>query len=120
MWWPSLTTVYPFLFFIILMIVITWNCRGAQGKNFRRALKLFCRKHKVDIVALQEPRCSGNVALRTIKSLGFKKYLKLVVFLEEFGYYGIGQIYKFSSFVMILIFSMFKLKIKIMILGCLL
>ncbi|CAJ2654248.1 unnamed protein product [Trifolium pratense] len=55
------------------MIVI--NCRGAQGINFRRALNNFCRKNKVDIVALQEPRCSGITAEKTIKKLGFKNYV---------------------------------------------
>jgi exonuclease III len=61
-------------FFIInfLMKVITWNCRGAQGKKFRRALTNFCRSNKVDLVALQETRCSGIVARNTIKNLGFK------------------------------------------------
>ncbi|KAK2356470.1 hypothetical protein QL285_093800 [Trifolium repens] len=57
------------------MIVINWNCRGAQGLNFRRALTNFCRKNKVDIVALQEPRCSGSTAKKTIKKLGFKNYV---------------------------------------------
>ncbi|CAJ2644330.1 unnamed protein product [Trifolium pratense] len=48
---------------------------GAQSLNFRRALNNFCRKNKVDIVALQEPRCSGSTARKTIKKLGFKNYV---------------------------------------------
>jgi len=46
-----------------------------KERIFVEHLNFFCRKQKVDIVALQEPRYSGNVALRTIKSLGFKKFL---------------------------------------------
>jgi exonuclease III len=75
MWYYTRYVANFYLFFIVLMIVLTWNCRGAQGKNFRRALKKIYRKNKVDLVALQEPRCSGMIARRTIKSLGFKNYL---------------------------------------------
>ncbi|XP_045791653.1 uncharacterized protein LOC123886374 [Trifolium pratense] len=66
------------------MIVINWNYRGAQGINFRRALNNFCRKNKVDIVALQETRCSGTTAKKTIKKLGFKNH----VMAEAIGFYG--------------------------------
>jgi len=43
------------------MIIINWNCRGAQGINSRRALNNFCRRNKVDIVTLQETCCSGSI-----------------------------------------------------------
>jgi len=36
----------PFLFLFVLMIMLTWNCRGAQGKDFRRALKNISEKKK--------------------------------------------------------------------------
>ena len=42
-----------------------------QGKNFRRALTNFCRNNKVDMVALQETRCSGSIAQNTIKKIRF-------------------------------------------------
>jgi len=45
---------------------VNWNCRGAQGKKIRRALTNFCRNNKVDMVALQETRCSGSIAQNTI------------------------------------------------------
>jgi hypothetical protein len=35
----------------------------------------FCKNNKVDLVALQETRCSGNIARNTIKKLGFKYFL---------------------------------------------
>lgn len=73
MWFLHINFLYPFIYF--LMIFISWNCRGAQGLNFRRALNNFCRKNKVDVVALQETRCSGNVARKAIKKLGFKNYI---------------------------------------------
>jgi len=73
--YPFVRSILDFIYFIFSMIVINWNCRGAQGINFRRALNNFCRKHKVDIVALQEPRCSGSNAIKTIKKLGFKNYV---------------------------------------------
>jgi exonuclease III len=57
------------------MIIINWNCRGAQGINFRQALNNFCRRNKVDIVALQETHCSGSIGKKTIKKLGFKNYV---------------------------------------------
>jgi exonuclease III len=56
--------------------MITWNCRGAQEKNFRRAIANFCWNNKVDMVTLQETQCSGNIAINTIKKkIGFKFYL---------------------------------------------
>lgn len=67
--------LFSIIIIIILMIIFSWNCRGAQGMNFRRAFKIFCRKNRVDMVALQEPRCSGDVARKAIKNLGFKNYL---------------------------------------------
>jgi len=61
------------------MKVINWNCRGAQGINFQRALTNFCRNNKVDMVALQESRCSGSISQNTIKKLGFKYSLRVEV-----------------------------------------
>jgi len=73
MWFSHAMFLYPFIY--SLMIVISWNCRGAQGLNFRRVLNNFCRKNKVDVVALQETRCSGSVARKAIKKLGFKNHI---------------------------------------------
>lgn len=55
------------------MIVITWNCRGARGKEFRRSLINYYRSTGDELVALQETRCSGVRARNTIRSLGFYK-----------------------------------------------
>jgi exonuclease III len=74
MWFLHNRFLYHFLIYF-LMIMFSWNCRGAQGLNFRRALNNFCRNNKVDVVALQETRCSGIVARKAIKRLGFKNHI---------------------------------------------
>ncbi|XP_016206969.1 uncharacterized protein LOC107647406 [Arachis ipaensis] len=61
-----------FLFFRSdLMIIFSWNCRGAASQSFTRTLKEYLRMHKPDLVILQETRCSGDTARRTIDRSGF-------------------------------------------------
>lgn len=59
------------LLFTVLMIVLSWNCKGAVSKEFGRVFRDIVRVHKPDIVALQEPRCTGIRARNRIRSLGF-------------------------------------------------
>ncbi|RYR28543.1 hypothetical protein Ahy_B01g052687 [Arachis hypogaea] len=53
------------------MIIFSWNCRGAASQSFTRTLKEYLRMHKPDLVILQETRCSGDTARRTIDRSGF-------------------------------------------------
>jgi hypothetical protein len=82
----SRLVITSFFIFYFLMIVLTWNCRGAQGIFFQSALKNFYRNNNMDLVALQKPRCSGLVARRIINVwalktlLSRKREVSLVVF----------------------------------------
>lgn len=49
------------------MIILSWNCMTPQGRNFGRTLKNYCNGYNVDMVALQETRCSGVKANNTTK-----------------------------------------------------
>ncbi|RYR27722.1 hypothetical protein Ahy_B01g051758 [Arachis hypogaea] len=53
------------------MIIFSWNCRGAASQSFTRTLKEYLIMHKPDLVILQETRCSGDTARRTIDRSGF-------------------------------------------------
>lgn len=54
------------------MIVISWNCRGALGNDFGRAFREMVHTYKPDLVALQEPRCTGRRAANRIRNFGFR------------------------------------------------
>ncbi|XP_061367963.1 uncharacterized protein LOC133310979 [Gastrolobium bilobum] len=56
------------------MNFLVWNCRGAAKKTFRTSLSNFTRKHKIDLVAILEPRISGATAQKKIKQLGFNRF----------------------------------------------
>lgn len=66
------------------MIIFNWNTRGASGKSFAQALKEYIRSYNPDIIALQEPRCSGDKALIVIRNLGFSHHM----IVEARGYSG--------------------------------
>lgn len=57
------------------MKVISWNVRGAVGKEFDRTFRLLMASQKSNIVIIQEPRCSGNRAISTIRKLGFRFHI---------------------------------------------
>ena len=53
-------------------MIITWNARGAAGKDFWTAVKELKRRYNPKIFVLVETRCSGEVAQQAIKKMGFK------------------------------------------------
>lgn len=63
------------IFILFLMIILNWNVRGASCKVFARALKELIRINKPDIIAIQEPRVSGDRAKSVIRNLGFHHHI---------------------------------------------
>lgn len=55
----------------VSMKIMIRNSRGAASKSFAAALRNFKSKYKLDVVVILEPRISGNVVERVIKSWGF-------------------------------------------------
>ncbi|XP_061336793.1 uncharacterized protein LOC133283886 [Gastrolobium bilobum] len=66
------------------MSVLLWNCRGAASGRLARTLKALVHKHSIKLVAIFEPRASGDRAVKLAKSLGYDK----VVVEEAQGFSG--------------------------------
>ncbi|XP_028775146.1 uncharacterized protein LOC114732008 [Neltuma alba] len=54
------------------MKFLIWNSKGATSKGFVAALKSLKSSYRLDVVAILEPRVSGVVADRIIRSWGFR------------------------------------------------
>ncbi|XP_061351869.1 uncharacterized protein LOC133296831 [Gastrolobium bilobum] len=57
------------------MNLMTWNCRGAGKKQFKSTFRRFRKKYKVGVAAILEPRVSGDIALKIIRSLEYPSYI---------------------------------------------
>ncbi|KAL4298891.1 hypothetical protein AHAS_Ahas17G0046200 [Arachis hypogaea] len=57
------------------MIIFSWNARGAAGPSFAKTLKEYTQQFKPDLVAIQETKCGGEVAKRSIQNCGFNFHL---------------------------------------------
>ncbi|XP_058766533.1 uncharacterized protein LOC131640142 [Vicia villosa] len=55
--------------------IITWNCRGAAGKDFYRYVKHFNDVYKPIILVIMETRCDPHRAAKTLKKIGFDDYV---------------------------------------------
>lgn len=51
--------------------IITWNCRGAAGKDFYRYVKQYIVVYKPNILVIMETRCEPNRVAKVLKKLGF-------------------------------------------------
>lgn len=65
------------LFFIISMIVASWNCRGAGSQNFPSTIRNLVKDYKVGILCLLETRISGPGAEKVVRKLGFTNWIRL-------------------------------------------
>ncbi|XP_061355349.1 uncharacterized protein LOC133299869 [Gastrolobium bilobum] len=54
---------------------LLWNCRGAASGRLAHTLKVLVQKHNIKLVAIFEPRASGDRAAKLAKSLGFDKII---------------------------------------------
>ncbi|KAI9086787.1 hypothetical protein K1719_031381 [Acacia pycnantha] len=63
---------------------LVWNSRGAASKGFAIVLRDMKRRYRLDLVVILEPRISGNLALKVIKSWGFKHSIRM----EAVGFSG--------------------------------
>jgi exonuclease III len=66
---------FSFLLYLILMIkFVSWNVRGAGSDEARIALKDLCKREKLDVLIVLEPRISGDTAKNVISDLGFTNF----------------------------------------------
>jgi hypothetical protein len=59
------------------MNCLIWNCRGAGGKEFSAIIRDYSRIYNIDLVAILEPRISGDRADTVIKKFGFSDSVKV-------------------------------------------
>lgn len=59
---------------IFLMNFLFWNCRGAGNRKFQRNVKELLKEVRPAVLALVEPRISGNRASRVASKLKFAKF----------------------------------------------
>ncbi|CAL2256143.1 unnamed protein product [Prunus armeniaca] len=53
------------------LMILVWNVRGAGDKSLPRILKNIIQLNHVEVLAVLEPRISGDKAMRVVNSLGF-------------------------------------------------
>lgn len=53
--------------------IITWNYRGAANTRFHRAFENVIMKNNPDVVAILEPRVSGEIADKSIRKMHFDR-----------------------------------------------
>lgn len=68
---------YSKFFTEFLMIIVSWNCRGACGRPFPLRVRELIKRHAVEILILVEPRVSGQKASKIIKRLGFTNWIRV-------------------------------------------
>ena len=80
------------------MNIFIWNCNGASSRPFNNTLKdLLCR-HKPEIVALLETRCSDDHANTICNQMGFYHWVR-----EESLGCGIWILWKDNFYLRVLI-----------------
>ncbi|KAI9116715.1 hypothetical protein K1719_012373 [Acacia pycnantha] len=57
---------------MVMEELLVWNCRGAASRGVASVIRDNKHQYKLDMVALLEPRISGNQAKRVIKKWDFK------------------------------------------------
>lgn len=75
---------YSKFFTELIMILVSWNCRGACGRPFPLRVRELIQRHAVEILILVEPRVSGQKASKIIKRLGFTNWIRV----EASGFSG--------------------------------
>lgn len=73
--WITATSSKFFTKFI--MIIVSWNCRGACGRPFPLRVRELIKRHAVEILILVEPRVSGQKASKILKRLGFTNWIRV-------------------------------------------
>lgn len=67
------------------MKFMNWNCQGAASNEFLRVLRNFVQHYKLDMVALLEPRISGEWADKVCTQIGFANWIRV----EVVGFSGV-------------------------------
>lgn len=84
-WSPERNGFLPLTLLFVLMIkVLSWNCRGAASTTFPGRIRDLLRENKADILVLLETRVSGWRAEKIVARLGFSNWIRL----EATGYAG--------------------------------
>lgn len=55
-------------------MILVWNVRGAGDKFLPKIIKSLTQLHCIEILAILEPRISGDCALHVVNSLGFTNH----------------------------------------------
>lgn len=76
--------VFVLFFKLFLMIVASWNCRGAGNKTFPRMVKEVKKKYAINVLGLIETRISGDRADKVVRKLGFSDWIRV----EATGFAG--------------------------------
>lgn len=66
------------------MKLMMWNCQRAASKEFLRVLNNYVKHNRTDIVALFEPRISGDFANVVCRKIGFDNWIRV----EAIGFNG--------------------------------
>lgn len=70
----SFEIYYPFSSNILM--ILTWNCRGAASPIFRSSCRSLVELYKPLILVILEPHISGEKADKVVKQLGFSFNLR--------------------------------------------
>lgn len=65
--------------FMIPESVLYWRCHGAASESFIRNLKVVMSTHKPKIIALLEPRISGEIDNKVCKKIGKRDWCRVKV-----------------------------------------
>ncbi|CAL8169596.1 unnamed protein product [Prunus armeniaca] len=56
------------------LMILIWNVRGVGDKSLPRILKNIIQLNHVEVLAVLEPRISGDKAMRVVNGLGFTNH----------------------------------------------
>lgn len=73
-----------FYFIILLLMILSWNCQWAKNTLFIGALSTLIQLDSPHVIALFEPRISGEKADRVIRQIGYPNSHRL----EAVGFSG--------------------------------
>lgn len=78
----SLTCSSQFLFvlfslYIVMLNIISWNCRGARPRYFPRLVHEIKNKYNIHVMVIMEPKVSGQRVDSIISKLGFQNNFRV-------------------------------------------
>lgn len=74
MFCKSLMCFVSSLFIVVVMNIVSWNCRGVAHPNFLCHIKEMKRLYDISILAILEPRISDDKRRKVIQKMGFSEH----------------------------------------------